>query len=138
MKIKLLSLTLIATTLINAAGLMISSSPKATISTAGSHLTVVNVLSPKPEEQQKIVNLLQDGISTVISKQKGFISASIHKSMDSEHVVVYAQWKDQQALNNAVKLIEAGGAPSMLQVFSSANPDYHPYKVVSVNEFNKK
>lgn len=97
-------------------------------------LTVVNVLIPKPEEQEKVVSLLQKGMTdNTMQYQPGFISANIHKSLDSPHILVYAQWKDGESLQEAVKLIEAGKAPSMMEVFSIGNPEYHPYEVVSVH-----
>ena len=96
-------------------------------------LTVVNVLIPKPEEQDKLIALLQKGMTDTMQHQPGFISANIHKSLDSSHVLVYAQWKDSKSLKDAVKLIEAGKAPSMMKVFSIGNPEYHPYEVVSIH-----
>jgi quinol monooxygenase YgiN len=96
-------------------------------------LTVVNVLIPKPEEQEKAINLLQKGMTDTMQHQPGFISANIHKSLDSSHILVYAQWENSASLQNAVKLIETGKAPSMMEVFSIGNPEYHPYEVVSVH-----
>ena len=101
-------------------------------------LTVVNVLIPKPEEQEKVVSLLQKGMTDTMQYQPGFISANIHKSLDSSHVLVYAQWKDSASLQDAVKLIESGKAPSMMEVFSIGNPEYHPYEVVSVHRSIKE
>jgi len=89
-------------------------------------------------QQEKIVELLQKGMTETMRYQKGFISANIHKSLDSEHIIVYAQWKDGASLQDAVKLIEAGNAPNMLEVFSNSTPDYHPYDVISVNLAHKK
>ncbi len=101
-------------------------------------LTVINVITPKQGQQDKIVELLQKGMTETMRYQKGFISANIHKSLDSEHVIVYAQWKDEASLQEAVKLIEAGKAPNMLEVFSNSTPDYHPYDVISVNLASEK
>ncbi|SHI64895.1 antibiotic biosynthesis monooxygenase family protein [Aquimarina spongiae] len=101
-------------------------------------LTVINVITPKEGQQEKIVELLQKGMTETMRYQKGFISANIHKSLDSEHVIVYAQWKDGASLQEAVKLIEAGKAPNMLEVFSNSTPDYHPYDVISVNLASEK
>jgi quinol monooxygenase YgiN len=103
------------------------------IETQSKILTVVNVLIPKPEEQDKVISLLQKGMTDTMQHQPGFISANIHKSLDSNHVLVYAQWEDRESLQNAVKLIETGKAPSMMEVFSIGNPEYHPYEVVSVH-----
>ena len=101
-------------------------------------LTVVNMLMPKPEEQEKVVSLLQKGMTDTMQHQPGFISANIHKSLDSSHVLVYAQWKDSQSLQDAVKLIETGLATSMMEVFTIGNPEYHPYEVVSVHKSIKE
>ena len=106
---------------------------KSSIEAQADVLTVVNVLNPQPEEQDRVVALLQKGMTDTMQHQPGFISANIHKSLDSSHVLVYAQWKDSASLQNAVKLIEAGLAPSMMEVFSIGNLEYHPYEVVSVH-----
>ena len=106
---------------------------QSTIAAQTDILTVINVLTPKPEEQDKVVALLQKGMTDTMQHQPGFISANIHRSQDSSHVLVYAQWQDSKSLNDAVKLIEAGEAPSMMEVFSIGNPEYHPYQVVSVH-----
>jgi quinol monooxygenase YgiN len=96
-------------------------------------LTVVNVLIPKPEEQEKVISLLQKGMNDTIEHQPGFISANIHKSLDSNHVLVYAQWANRESVQNTLKLIETGKAPSMMEAFSIGNPEYHPYELVSVH-----
>ncbi|GAA4271810.1 antibiotic biosynthesis monooxygenase family protein [Aquimarina gracilis] len=101
-------------------------------------LTVINVITPKEGQQEKIIKLLNKGMTETMRYQKGFISANIHKSLDSEHVIVYAQWKDSVSLQEAVKLIETGKAPNMLEVFSNSTPDYHPYDVTSVNLASNK
>ena len=112
---------------------MSNAQPKSSIEAQTKILTVINMLIPKPEEQDKVVSLLQKGMNDTMQHQPGFISANIHKSLDSSHVLVYAQWKDSASLQDAVKLIESGKAPSMMEVFSIGNPEYHPYEVVSVH-----
>ncbi len=108
-------------------------SDKAIIEADTNNFTVINVITPKEGQQDEVVQLLQKGMTETMRYQPGFISANIHKSLDSDHIVVYAQWKDAVSLQQAVKLIEAGKAPNMLEVFSNASPDYHPYQVISVN-----
>lgn len=95
------------------------------------YLTAINVVIPKPGEQQKIVDLLQKGMNESMRTVPGFLNATVHKSQDNEYVTVYAQWKDQEALNGAVEYIQAGNAPAMMQVFTDASPDFHPYQVVA-------
>jgi len=96
-------------------------------------LTMVNVLTPAPGKQFETIQLLQAGMNNTMRHQPGFISANIHQSLNSEHVVVYAQWKDQASVEAAAKLIQDGKAPNMATVFTIAQPAYHPYDVVSVH-----
>ena len=96
------------------------------------YLTVINVIKPKPGQKDNIAELLKKGISTRIKDIPGFISASIHKSMDNDLVVVYAQWQDRASLEKAVEKIESGDAPEMMEVFTNATPDYHPYSVFAI------
>lgn len=96
-------------------------------------LTMVNVLTPASGKQSETIQLLQAGMDETMRHQPGFISANIHRSLNSEHVVVYAQWKNQESVGAAAKLIQGGKAPNMAKVFTIAQPAYHPYKVVSVH-----
>lgn len=96
-------------------------------------LTMVNVLTPASGKQLETIQILQTGMNETMRHQPGFISANIHRSLNSEHVVVYAQWKDQASVGEASKLIQSGKAPNMAKVFSIAQPAYHPYEVVSVH-----
>ena len=52
--------------------------------------------------------------------------------MDNDLVVVYAQWQDRASLEKAVEKIESGDAPEMMEVFTNATPDYHPYSVFAI------
>ena len=92
-------------------------------------LTMINVLTPAPEHKTKTANLLQQGIDKEISKQDGFVAATVHESLDSNHIVVYAQWRDQDVLMAAAKKVKGGEAPLMAEAYSLGNPDYHPYAV---------
>ena len=95
------------------------------------YLTAINIVTPKEGEQQKIVDLLDKGMKKYMSKVPGFINATVHQSQDNDYVAVYAQWKDQEALDAAVAHIQAGNAPPMMQVFTEASPDFHPYQVIA-------
>ena len=103
------------------------------IDPAAGIVTMVNVLTPTQGKQAETIRLLQIAMNRTMRHQPGFISANIHRSLDSEHVVVYAQWKDQASVEAVAKLIQAGEAVDMVAVFSIAKPAYHPYAVVSVH-----
>ena len=105
-----------------------------TITPNASVLTMINVLTPNDGNQEALVAQLQRALQSTLVHQPGFISGNVHKSLNSMHVVNYAQWKDQASLEAFVAKLEAGKAPEMARVFTMATPDYHPYKVVSVHK----
>ena len=96
-------------------------------------LTMVNVLTPTSVDQDAAIRQMQKAFDTTLVKQPGFISGNILKSLDSDHIVSYAQWEDEAALKAFVKKLQSGNAPEMAKAFSITKPDYHPYKVVSVH-----
>ena len=96
-------------------------------------LTVFNVLSPSAAEQENVAALLKEGIGGKMRHRPGFVSATIHKSLDSERVVVYAQWASEQALADASRFVSEGGAPAMLEAFALGAAEVNAYAVVVVH-----
>jgi heme-degrading monooxygenase HmoA len=56
-------------------------------------VTVVNVFTVEPGNQQPLTDLLVDATRTVIRTMPGFVSANFHQSLDGTKVVNYAQWR---------------------------------------------
>ncbi|MEM9491649.1 MAG: antibiotic biosynthesis monooxygenase family protein, partial [Myxococcota bacterium] len=98
----------------------------------GDYLTVLNILVPEPGEQTAIIDLLETGLTESIRFLPGFRGAAVHRSLDNDYIAVYAQWDDQAALDNAGAMINAGSAPAMQEVFTRAQPEYHPYPIHSI------
>jgi heme-degrading monooxygenase HmoA len=59
-------------------------------------LTLVNIFTVKPEDQQRLVERLIQATESTMKHQPGFVSASIHKSFDGARVVNYAQWRSRE------------------------------------------
>ncbi|MEW7008262.1 antibiotic biosynthesis monooxygenase family protein [Lentilitoribacter sp. EG35] len=97
-------------------------------------LTMINVLTPKNGDQDALVAQLELALQSTLINEPGFISGNVHKSLDSKHVVNYAQWEDQKSLEAFVAKLQSGNAPDMAQVFTMATPDFHPYKIMSVHQ----
>jgi heme-degrading monooxygenase HmoA len=55
--------------------------------------TLVNVFTVEPENQQKLVDVLEGGTDEFFSKAPGFISSSVLTSKDGRRVINYSQWK---------------------------------------------
>ena len=66
-----------------------------TISQDANLVTVINKFSVEPENQKKLVKLLDD-LREVVEKLPGFISANVHRSFDGTRVVSYAQWNSKE------------------------------------------
>jgi heme-degrading monooxygenase HmoA len=60
-------------------------------------VTLINVFTVEPENQQRLVDLLAEATEVVMSKLPGFVSANLHKSLDGTKVVNYAQWRSLEA-----------------------------------------
>ena len=57
--------------------------------------TLINVFTVTPDKQDTLVNLLVDATNKTMRYLPGFVSASIHKSLDNTRVVNYAQWRSK-------------------------------------------
>lgn len=103
----------------------------ATITPEADVLTMINVWTPAEGQQAAFVAMLETALSRELIAQPGFVSGNIHRSLDSAHVVMYAQWADQAALETFVAKLQSGQAPEMFAAFNAAVPDYHPYTVTA-------
>lgn len=65
----------------------------ATIDPKQECVTLVHVFAVKPEAQLELVELLVEITENVMRHLEGFISASIHRGLDGNRVVNYAQWR---------------------------------------------
>ena len=71
------------------------------ISTKSSIVTLINVFTVDPTHQQRLVELLTRATVVGVSHAPGFVSASLHRSLDGTKVTMYAQWRsveDYQAM----------------------------------------
>jgi quinol monooxygenase YgiN len=96
-------------------------------------VTLINVFTVAPEDQQRLVDVLVDATQTVMRKQPGFISANIHRRLDGTRVTNYAQWQSREALEAMLRDREAaehmGEAAKIAESFEP-----HLYEVSFVDE----
>ena len=64
-------------------------------------VTLINVHICKPEDQEQLVALLRQGIETIYRHVPGFVSASVHKSLDGVRVTNYAQYRSREDVETA-------------------------------------
>jgi heme-degrading monooxygenase HmoA len=96
-------------------------------------VTLINVFTVAPEDQQRLVDVLVEATQAVMRKQPGFVSANIHKSLDGTRVANYAQWRSKEAFEAMLRDREAaehmGGAARIAESFEP-----HLYEVSFVDE----
>ena len=99
-----------------------------TISKDNKILTLINVFSVDPVNQQKLVDLLTLATESSVRKIQGFISASLHRSIDGTKVTMYAQWQSmevyQKMRNHPV------ASPYLQQALAIAKFESGMYEVV--------
>jgi len=61
--------------------------------------TLVNVFTVEPDNQPKVLALLQEGIETMFSEMPGWISSNLLKSRDGTQVITYSQWRDAKDID---------------------------------------
>jgi heme-degrading monooxygenase HmoA len=67
----------------------------------GSIITLINVFTVDPANQPRLVELLTRATDGLVNRAPGFISSTLHRSVDGTKVIMYAQWlsaEDYQAM----------------------------------------
>lgn len=91
-------------------------------------VTLINVFTVSPENQQKLVDMLLDATRKTMSQIPGFISASFHKSADGTRVANYAQWRTAEDFEAMLR--DPRAAEHMKPILEIASNDAHLYEVV--------
>jgi quinol monooxygenase YgiN len=103
---------------------------RVTISPGRKFVTVINVFTVEPANQQQLLHLLARATQTSVRHAPGFISASLHRSLDGTKVTMYAQWRtvaDYQAMRE-----NPAPLPYLQQALAIAKFDPGTYEVVKI------
>jgi quinol monooxygenase YgiN len=84
-------------------------------------VTQINVFEVEPKNQDELAQLLTEAIQNV-SAMPGWISASVHKSLDGTRVTNYAQAADYASWEAIVQHLQSQGFFARLQKLSKPNP----------------
>lgn len=90
-------------------------------------ITVIVIFTVEPERQQELIDTIIS-FSDTVKQQPGFVSASLHKSLDGVKVANYAQWKSQSDYKAFVNNNDVQALGAKLSEFP--RPDSHVYEVV--------
>lgn len=71
--------------------------------TEGPEITLVNVFTVAPENQDALLAALDQATAEVFAAVPGFVSANLHASLDGTRVINYAQWASEEAYQEAMR-----------------------------------
>jgi quinol monooxygenase YgiN len=97
-------------------------------SDSSSAITLINVFRVDPADQQRLVDLLVRATDGFVSRAPGFISATLHRSVDGTKVTMYAQWRsaeDYQAMRQ-----DPGPLPFLEEALTIAKFEPGMYEIV--------
>jgi quinol monooxygenase YgiN len=100
------------------------------ISPSSAVLTVINVFTVAPESQARLIDLLTRATESTVSHVPGFISATLHQSLDGTKVTMYAQWRSWDDYQRMRENTTASPFLTEALTFSSFEPGF--YRVVRV------
>lgn len=102
-----------------------------TISTDNNVVTLINVFTVEPKDQQALIDLLIRATEVTMRHLPGFVSANIHKSLDGTRVTNYAQWRSREDFEAAIQ--NPNAIPHMKEAASLAKKfEPHLYEVIEV------
>ncbi len=99
-----------------------------TISHSQKLVTLINVFTVEPANQEQLLDLLTRATETSVRYAPGFISASLHRGLDGTKVTMYAQWRsveDYEAMRR-----NPAPLPYLQQALAIAKFDPGMYDVV--------
>jgi quinol monooxygenase YgiN len=95
-------------------------------------LTVINIFTVTPDKQADVVRMLSEMTENTVRHHAGFISTSIHTSLDGTKVTNYAQWESKEHLEAMLGNTDAQQQMRELTMIATSQP--HIYEVARVYE----
>jgi heme-degrading monooxygenase HmoA len=94
---------------------------------------LINIFTTDPAHQEQLVRLAIKSIERTGTKQPGFISGTVHKSLDGSHVANVIEWETAAAWR-AAHARNRGTNPEfdehMVRVHRITRPEPHMYEIV--------
>ena len=91
-------------------------------------ITLINVFTVEPSNQQRLVDLLARATDGFVGRAPGFISSTLHRSLDGTKVTMYAQWESAAAYEAMRR--DPGPLPYLQEALTIAKFEPGMYEVV--------
>jgi quinol monooxygenase YgiN len=92
-------------------------------------LVLINIFTVDPTRQQTLIDLLNQATQSSVRHVAGFVSATLHRSLDGTKVAMYARWRSvegYQAMRN-----NSTASPYLEQALALAKFELGMYEVVA-------
>ena len=91
-------------------------------------ITLINVFTVEPADQQRLADILTRATDTYVVKASGFISSTLHRSLDGTKVTMHAQWRSVE--DYELMRRDPGPIPLFQEALSFAKFEPGMYEVV--------
>lgn len=91
-------------------------------------ISLINVFTVDPANQDRLLDLLSRATDEFVSRAPGFVSSTLHRSLDGTKVTMYAQWRsaeDYEAMRQ-----DPGPLPFLEEALTIAKFEPGMYEVV--------
>ena len=97
---------------------------------------LINTFTVAPEDQQRLITLLEKATDETVKYIDGFIAATLHKGIDGTKVTMYAQWESGEAYENMRR--NSTASPYLEEALRFAKFDIGMFEIVkSFQKSNK-
>jgi len=91
-------------------------------------VTLINVFTVEPGKQPELIELLIKATEGSVRHAPGFLSATLHRSLDGTKVTMYAQWRSNEEYQAMRK--DPGPLPYLQQALAIAKFEPGMYEAV--------
>lgn len=95
-------------------------------------VTLVNTFTVEPEHRAELLEIIEEATREVMRHREGFVSASIHTSLDGTRVMNYAQWRSEEDFRAALQHPDAQQHFAACRRIAQAEPRL--YRVVACHD----
>ena len=93
-----------------------------------STVTLINVFTVTQANQQRLIDLLTRASDGFVNRAPGFISATLHRSIDGRKVTMYARWRSMEDYQSMRQ--DPGPRPFLQEALTFATFEPGMYEIV--------
>ncbi len=91
-------------------------------------IVLINVFTVDPANQHRLLELLARATDEIVSRAPGFVSSTLHRSLDGTKVTMYAQWRSVEDYESMRR--DPGPLPFLLESLTIARFEPGMYEIV--------